>query len=181
MAGVVAACALFASALIAAGMYFLSGVSLAADGSALARVSLQPLAGSLVSVRATAADGTSVPLAVRGDVLTPTRPVTPGEPVTVAVVVRRPGWASWALGSERREHLTIRTPVAHIEQRWLTVAEGTAAGGAVQHHRQQGVGRGENLHCSLGDGPDPLERRRAAPRRSPPLHVRGNGWVHVSA
>ena len=54
MFGVVAACALFASALIAAGMYFLSGVSLAADGSALARVSLQPLAGSLVSVRATA-------------------------------------------------------------------------------------------------------------------------------
>jgi len=124
MFGVVAACALFAGALIAAGMYFLSGVSLSADRSALARVSLEPLAGSLVSVRATAADGTSVPLAVRGGVLTPTTPVTPGEPLTVAVVVRRQGWASWALGSERRERLRIRTPVVHVEQRWLTVAKG---------------------------------------------------------
>ena len=122
--GAVAACFALAVAVIAAATYFLSGARLAADPSALARVRLQPLAGSLVSVRATAADGTSVPLAVHAGVLTPTTPLIPGELVTVAVVVRRPGWAGWALGSERRERLTIRTPVAHIARRWLTVAKG---------------------------------------------------------
>ena len=119
----VAACLVIAVALVAAGTYFFSGVTLAADGTALARVDLQPLAGSLVSVRATA-HGSSVPLAVRGGVLTPRSRLSPGEPVDVAVVVKRPGWASWALGSTRSERLTIRTPVAHIEQRWLTVPNG---------------------------------------------------------
>jgi len=121
---VVAGSVLLAAALLAAGTYFLSGVSLAADGSALAKVSLEPLAGSLERVRATAPDGTTIPLAVRGGVMTPKTRLTPGEQVTVAVVVRRPGWASWALGSERRERLTIRTPLAHVEQRWLTVERG---------------------------------------------------------
>ncbi|HST17390.1 MAG TPA: L,D-transpeptidase family protein [Gaiellaceae bacterium] len=121
---VVAGCVLVAAGLIAAATYFFSGVSLAADKTALARVGLEPLAGSLESVRASAPDGTSIPLAVRGGVLTPTKRLAPGEQVTVAVLVRRPGWASWALGSERRERLTIRTPVAHVEQRWLTVERG---------------------------------------------------------
>jgi hypothetical protein len=124
VAAVVAAGVLVVAALVAAGRYLLSGASLAADGSALARVKLDPLAGSLETVRASAPDGTSIPLKVRDGVLTPATRLTPGERVTVAVVVRRPRWASWALGSERRLRLTIRAPVAHVEQRWLTVEQG---------------------------------------------------------
>src|SRR5262249_61824114 len=46
------------------------------------------------------------------------------ERITVAVVVQRPGWSGWALGAEHHERLTIRAPVAHVVQRWLTVRRG---------------------------------------------------------
>ena len=42
----------------------------------------------------------------------------------MSVVVRRPGWESWALGATRRQTLTVRAPVATISNRWLTVARG---------------------------------------------------------
>ena len=48
----------------------------------------------------------------------PARSFAPGETVSLRVVVRRPGWSAWALGSERHEHLTVQTPVAHILDRW---------------------------------------------------------------
>jgi hypothetical protein len=102
-----------------------SGVTLVGDASALARVELQPFAGSLRVVRARGADGRPIPLAVSHGRLTPRTAVAPGERITVSVVVRRPGWASWALGAERRETLTVRTPVANVVDRWVTAAAGT--------------------------------------------------------
>jgi hypothetical protein len=111
---------------IAAAVYLLSGATLAGDPSALARVRLQRFAGSLASVRAFAADGTPVPIAVRDGRLTPERPLAPGDVVTVSVIVRRPAWSRWALGATRRERLTVRTPEAHVRQRWVTVPAGSS-------------------------------------------------------
>jgi peptidoglycan hydrolase-like protein with peptidoglycan-binding domain len=120
----VAGCILVAFAAFAAATYFLSGASLTEDSSALARVRLQFFAGKLESVRASAPDGKAVPMVVDGGRLTPRTKLRPGEPITVAVVVRRPGWSSWALGSERHERLTIKAPVAHVRERWLNVPKG---------------------------------------------------------
>src|SRR5262249_13759868 len=39
--------------------------------------------------------------------------------ISISVVVRRPGWESWAFGSERRETLTVQTPAARIVNRWV--------------------------------------------------------------
>ena len=39
--------------------------------------------------------------------------------------MRRPGWLAWALGSQRRLRLTVRTPVARLGDRWLTLAPGS--------------------------------------------------------
>jgi hypothetical protein len=111
-------------AAAAVGVWSWSGATLAGDPSALARVDLQPFAGSLVGARASGPDGRAIPLEVRGGRLTPRTPLTPGEQVSVAVVVRRPGWLSWALGSERRETLTVQAPVAHVRRLWLTVRPG---------------------------------------------------------
>jgi L,D-transpeptidase catalytic domain len=105
----------------------LSGVTLAGDPSALARISLQPLAGSIVSVRATGPDGRTIPLTRRDGRLTPRELLSAGEHVSVTVVVRRPGWSSWALGMKRRETLTVEAPAAHVRARWLTVAHGARA------------------------------------------------------
>jgi hypothetical protein len=120
-----AAVALVAAA--AAAVYLWSGATLAGDPSALARVDLQPFAGSVASVRATRPSGTPIPLEVRGGRLTPRALLTPGEQVSISVVVRRPGWSSWALGKERHETLTVRAPVAHVRNRWLTARPGSPA------------------------------------------------------
>ncbi len=101
-----------------------SGARLVGDSSALARVALQPFAGSLVEVAASGPDGRNVALVDRGGRLFPLRKLVPGESVSVTVVIRRPGWLSWALGKERRETLRVSTPVAHVVQQWVTVPKG---------------------------------------------------------
>jgi peptidoglycan hydrolase-like protein with peptidoglycan-binding domain len=108
-------------------VWSLSGARLVADNSALGRIELQPFGGSLVSVRAEGPDGRAIPLVDSHGRLTPRRQVAPGERISLSVVVRRPGWESWALGSERHETLTVQTPVATAASRWLTVARGARA------------------------------------------------------
>jgi peptidoglycan hydrolase-like protein with peptidoglycan-binding domain len=104
----------------------LSGVTLASDSTALARVSVQPLGGTIEQVRAYGPGGRRVPLAVHDGRLTPLRQLRPGEQVSVDVKVRRPGWLSWALGKQRTEHLTLSAPVAQVKEQWMTVPTGTA-------------------------------------------------------
>jgi peptidoglycan hydrolase-like protein with peptidoglycan-binding domain len=111
--------------LLAVAVLVFSGVTLASDPTALARVTVQPLGGTIERVRAYGPDGRRVPLAIHGGRLTPLKRLTPGEQVTVDVEIRRPGWLSWALGGERSERLTLRAPVAHVTQRWMTVPSGS--------------------------------------------------------
>jgi L,D-transpeptidase catalytic domain len=98
-----------------------SGVTLASDSTALARVSVQPLGGTIEHVRAFGPGGRSIPLAIAGGRLTPLERLTPGEQVSVDVEVRRPGWLGWALGAQQSEHLTLRAPVAQVTEHWMTV------------------------------------------------------------
>ena len=109
---------------VGAGVVWWSGATLASDRSDLARIDLQPLAGSLVSARAALDDGTPVPLRVSGGRLEPMKLVRPGDVVHVEVTVRRPSWLGWAVGRTRHEQLTVRAPVADVPNRWLTVAAG---------------------------------------------------------
>lgn len=111
-----------AGLVLAAAVVWWSGATLVVDGTALARVDVQPLGGSLVSARASAPDGTRIPLSVRHGRLLPRTHLTPGESVTVETVVRRPGWLAWALGRDKSDRLTVRTPVAQLSQRWLTIS-----------------------------------------------------------
>ena len=117
---------LVALVLVIVAALTLSGVSLAGDSTALARVSVQPLGGTLEHVQAFGPNGRRVPLTVEDDRLTPLRRLAPGEQVTVDVQVRRPGWLSWALGSTRNEQLTLHAPVAHVTEQWMTVPSGSA-------------------------------------------------------
>jgi L,D-transpeptidase catalytic domain len=103
----------------------LSGASLTGDATALARVSVEPFGGSIEHVEVFGPGGRAIPIAVHDGQLTPMRRLRPGERVAIAVRVRRPGWLSWALGRERTERLTLRAPVAHVKQRWLTVRPGS--------------------------------------------------------
>src|SRR6185312_15118376 len=102
----------------------LSGASLAGDSTALAKVSVQPLGGTIEHVEAFGPTGRRVPMSIQGGLLTPTHHLHPGERISVAVRVKRPGWLGWALGSVQTEHLTVTAPVARLKERWLTVAQG---------------------------------------------------------
>jgi len=96
-----------------------------ADATALARVEVQPLGGTLVSASASGPDGRTIPLSVRDGRLTPRVQLTPGERVSLKAVVRRPGWLGWALGRTLHERMTLRAPVAQVSDRWLTVRRGS--------------------------------------------------------
>ncbi len=111
--------------LLAVAALVFSGVTLAGDSSALARVTVAPLGGSIEHVEAFGPDGRRIPITIRGGRLTPQKRLTPGEQVSVDVEVRRPGWLGWALGSKRNEQLTLRAPVAHVTERWMTVPTGS--------------------------------------------------------
>jgi hypothetical protein len=89
-----------------------SGITLADDATALARVKVQPFGGKLERVHAFDPDGRRIPLAVRNGRVTPRRLLTPGETVSLEAVVRRPSWLGWALGSERQVRRTIRAPLS---------------------------------------------------------------------
>jgi len=102
----------------AAAAFFWSGATLAGDPVALARLKLQPLAGSVRSLHAAAPDGRAVPVSDVHGLLTPTTKVVPGEQIHVDVVVRRPGWIGWLAGRTRHETLTVTAPVTSVVDRW---------------------------------------------------------------
>ncbi len=112
--------------LIVVALLTLTGASLGDDSTALAKVSVQPLGGKVEHVEAFGPAGKRVPISVQGDRLVPLRRLHPGEQISVAVRVRRPGWIGWAIGSEQTEHLTVLAPVAHLTGRWMTVQPGSA-------------------------------------------------------
>ena len=112
-------------ALVLVAVFAFSGVTLASDSTALAHVTVQPFGGTIEHVAAFGPDGRRVPITVQGGRLTPLRKLTPGEQVSVDVEVRRPGLLSWALGSQRSEHLTLTAPVAQVTEPWMTVRSGS--------------------------------------------------------
>jgi peptidoglycan hydrolase-like protein with peptidoglycan-binding domain len=125
LAGIATVAVVLIVALVVAVLAW-SGVTLASDATALARVSVQPLGGTIEHVQAFGPGGKRLALAIHDGRLTPLERLIPGEQVSVNVVVRRPGWLSWALGSQRHEHLTLLAPVAQLSERWMTVRQGAA-------------------------------------------------------
>jgi hypothetical protein len=101
-----------------------SRATLSTDPTALARLQLRSMAGTLRTAQAYAPDGRPIPLRMVDGRLTPMTRLHPGEQVTVNVTVRRPGWLGWVLGSTHTERLTVRAPVAPVTRHWLTVAAG---------------------------------------------------------
>src|ERR1700685_1058574 len=69
--------------LVVVAAFAWSGVTLASDSTALARVSVQPLGGTIEHVSASGRGGHTVPLTVSDGRLTPLRRLTPGEQVSV--------------------------------------------------------------------------------------------------
>jgi peptidoglycan hydrolase-like protein with peptidoglycan-binding domain len=158
--GIAAALLLLAVFLGAA--FGLSGASLRSEPTALGKLEVQTFGGSVREVTATGPNGKAIPVALRDGRVVPEHRLTPGEPVSIEAVVKRPGWIGWLAGSEDTVQLSMRAPVARARARWLTVARGASprisfdhpvsvvaygAPGALQHrrfahpHRSLGLGK----------------------------------------
>ncbi len=111
--------------VMAVAVVLLSGVTLASDPMALAKMTVGPVGGTIEHVEAFDARGHSVPIAVSNGRLTPLHRLRPGEQVSVAATVKRPGWVGWALGETKTEHLTVTAPAAEVSEHWMTVRPGS--------------------------------------------------------
>jgi hypothetical protein len=99
-----------------------SRTAIVGDAAALARVNVPLTGGTIESVKATGPNGRPIPVSVRDGRLWPERELAPGEPVSIQVMVRRPGWIAWLAGSHDSEQLQLHTPSAHVLQRYVTLA-----------------------------------------------------------
>ena len=163
---------------LVAGVLFWSGMTLAADATALARVEVQPLGGTLERVQAFGPGGRRIPLAVRNGRLTPRTRLTPGETVSVEAVVRRPGWLGWALGSTRRVQQTIRAPVVGVSERWLTVPPGSPVKVAFDRP-VSAVAYGSVRRRAFGRPQDSLTLERGAPAGTVRVAAAARTWERL--
>ena len=105
--------------------FVFSRPSILADGAALARVELPVTKGSIESVRVLGPHGGTIPVSVSNGRLWPQAQLQPGEPISIEVAVRRPGWIAWLAGRRATEHLQLRTPSALVRDRYVTLAAGS--------------------------------------------------------
>ena len=105
--------------------FVFSRPTVVADAAALARVDLPVTHGSIESVRVLGPHGGAIPVSVSGGRLWPQVKLEPGEPVTVEVAVRRPGWIAWLAGRHASERLQLRAPSAAVRERYVTLAAGS--------------------------------------------------------
>jgi peptidoglycan hydrolase-like protein with peptidoglycan-binding domain len=99
-----------------------SHAGLGNDSAALARLGMPLGGGTIESVSAvTGPHSTPVPVDVRGNQIWPRGRIPAHERVTIDVVVKRPGWASWLTGKTERLRLETVTPAASLRHHYVTL------------------------------------------------------------
>jgi hypothetical protein len=98
---------------------------LTGDPSALARVELPTGGGKIESVSVvTGPHADAVPVTIRNSRLWPVHSIPAGERLSIQVVLKRPGWISWAAGRTERLALDVTTPTAAPTAQYVTVTSG---------------------------------------------------------
>jgi len=144
--GLTAVLALVAIAFAALAFVW-SHATFGADAAALTRVDLPVTGGTIESVTATGPGGRSIPVSVQGGRLWPQVTLTPGEPISVEVVMRRPSWIAWLAGNRDSVQLHLRAPSALLRERYVTLAAGSPLRLAFdQAVRRVAYGPPEHLH-----------------------------------
>jgi hypothetical protein len=109
----------------AAAAFGLSGASLKRDPSGLAQVEIDSFGGEVERAVATDAKGKEIPLAVHGDTIVPEGKLHPGEQVKLEVTVKRPSTIGWLAGSTEVKTITLKTPKADLQAKWIPVSKQT--------------------------------------------------------
>jgi peptidoglycan hydrolase-like protein with peptidoglycan-binding domain len=176
-AGVLALAALALGALAFAG----SSATIVADAAALTRVSLPLTGGTLESVKVIGPHGRPIPVEVRGGRLWPRVKLSPGEPISIDVVVRRPGWIAWLAGRRDSERLSLRTPSASLRERYVTLPNGSPLRLAFDASVTRLVyGQPEHLHYRLlGQPRSEITLARTAEAGSIEVAAAPRTWEHL--
>jgi hypothetical protein len=116
---------LAAMAAFVVSAFTLSGASIEEDGSSLGKVSTESFGGEVTSVKATVvSSGDAIPVVLQEDRIVPKAKLHPGEQIAVEATVKRPSTIGWLAGSDKTLTMTVTTPAATVEDRWLTVKSG---------------------------------------------------------
>jgi lipoprotein-anchoring transpeptidase ErfK/SrfK len=92
---------------------------------ALARVQTSGWGTKIVSVRATADDGSSIPVRTSAKGwITPKSTLTPGEHIHIAIAVERPGWARRLVGATEHTSIVVTAPRARVLTHWIQTRPG---------------------------------------------------------
>jgi peptidoglycan hydrolase-like protein with peptidoglycan-binding domain len=120
------------------------------DPAALAKIDL-PMGGAKIqSVSVVTTEGDNpVPVHLTGHQIWPSKKIRVHTPLSVTVVLKRPGWNAWLTGKTQRLHLELITPSAHLLAHWLTVGSGQP----VPLHFREAV-------ATVASGPAPLSLHR---------------------
>src|SRR3954447_3052825 len=85
----------------------------------LARVQTSGWGTKIMSVRATADDGSPIPVRTSAKGwITPKRDLAPGERIHIAVAVARPGWAKRLVGAIEHTSIVVTAPRARVLTHW---------------------------------------------------------------
>ena len=121
----VAGLILLVLAVLGAGALLISSAhaSLTADSQAIAKVGMPLGGGKIESVTVvTGRSNQPVPVRVDGDKIYAQKLVAAGQPLTVNVVIKRPGWIAWLAGKTQTLTLHLTTPTASLRSHFITVS-----------------------------------------------------------
>jgi peptidoglycan hydrolase-like protein with peptidoglycan-binding domain len=98
---------------------------LSVDPAALAKIDL-PMGGAKIeSVSVVTTVGNQpVPVHLTGHQIWPSKKIRVHTPLSIEVVLKRPGWNAWLTGKTQHLHLDLITPSAHLLAHWLTIGSG---------------------------------------------------------
>ncbi len=133
-------------AAFAIAAFAMSGATLSTDPVALARYEVQAFGGTVEKAQVFGPSGRAIPVSVRDNRLVPKAQITPGERLSVDLVLRRPGWIGWLAGNEEHEQLTFQAPAAQVRTHWLTVSSAAPHVSFDQPVREVAYGVSGRLH-----------------------------------
>jgi peptidoglycan hydrolase-like protein with peptidoglycan-binding domain len=98
---------------------------LASAAQALGRVQTSGWGTKIISVRATADDGSSVPVRTTGKGwIWPKGMLDPGKTIHIAIVAQRPSWARRLVGAYEHKDITVTTPRVRVKTHWIQTRHG---------------------------------------------------------
>ena len=153
----------------------MSGARVSRDSSALAQVEIDSFGGEVERAVATDAKGKEIPVTIHGDKIVPSGKLHPGEKVKLEVTIKRPSTVGWLAGGTEVKTMTLTTPKADLDGKWIAVSKQTKT----PHVEVQAAGDERQPTASRANSSTSTSSTRTA--RSPSANRPSAGSVIIAA